>query len=563
MGYIINVPKIARYNFKNNSWDNSEKVSQEPAFWHHNKFISSVDKRLMVFGGYGYYTYKNQLFGYDEWSKSWDSIDFSGSIKPRYLSALGYSTNPDEVLIFGGYGNESGKQELSPESLYDLHSLDLKNYVFTKLWELTSVDVSFAVSSSLIADSASDCFYALCYPVHKYATKLYLAGFPLAKPGMTIISDSIPYSFQDTESFCDLFYNSPTKELIAITSSKLENDLEEVSVYSLSFPPVKPGGYILKNPTTSIKKSTQVFFYLVLIILLFVIGIILYRRPETFIVFGKKRINPVNLPGTLLEKGDSERNNVSESVNAANLEYKLKARKSSIHLLGGFQVFDQNSNEITGLFTPTLRQLFVMVLLSSGEEGIGVPSELLKDNIWLNKSKESARNIRGVYIRKLRMILDKIGSIRLLNTNGTWTISIDPEVDYDYGRVTELLKKQKEESGSVNDFFSELIMLGSKGPLLPSMETDWLDKYKADYSSRIVDVLLDFSTSLDLNKDMKSVIQITDSVFKHDPLNEDALKLKCKVLNINGKHSLAKNVYESFSRDYFHLYGFTFSDKFQ
>ena len=560
--YVINAPKLARYNFRTNNWDNTDHASNEPAYWHHNKFISPVDQKLMIFGGYGFYTYKNKLFRYNEVSESWESIKFSGFIKPRYLSALGSSTKPDEVLIFGGYGNESGKQELSPESLYDLHSLNLKNYVFTKLWELKNVDVSFAVSNSLIADSVNNCFYTLCYPVHKYATKLFLARFEIANPDMTIISDSIPYLFQDTESFCDLFYNAPTKELIAITSSNKENNLSEVAIYSLSFPPVKAGGYKLKNQLLISKKSTQFIVYSLLVVVLFIAGIILYRKPEILLAYGKKKVKPDILPSKLLEKVDSERIIVSESIDVATGVISSKARKSSIQVLGGFQIFDKNGNEITGLFTPTLKQLFILILLSSGGEGNGVPSEHLKDNIWLNKSKESARNIRGVYIRKLRMILNEIGNVSLLKTNGSWSISIDSDVDYDYGRVQELMLRKKQEAAFNKDVFYELITLGSKGPLLSNMENDWLDKYKEDYSSKIIDVLLDFSKKLDIHKDINMVIQIADSVFKNDPLNEDALKLKCKVLNDNGKHSLAKNVYESFTRDYFISMGSNFEIQF-
>jgi DNA-binding SARP family transcriptional activator len=237
-------------------------------------------------------------------------------------------------------------------------------------------------------------------------------------------------------------------------------------------------------------------------------------------------------------------------------------RKCSIQFLGGFQVIDKNSSDITGLFTPTLKQIFVMILLASGDGGKGVSSVLLKDNIWFRKSKESARNIRGVYIRKLRILLGEIGDVKLVNNNSYWTIFIGTDVNYDYGRVTYLLQNIRQNPAFVQNYFSELIMLGLKGPLLPNLEYDWLDKHKADYSSEIIDVLLDFSKSLDLQKDIKLIIQIADSVFINDPLNEDALQLKCKVLNDNGKHSLAKNVYESFAREYLNSMGSHFDRSF-
>ena len=548
--YIINEPKIARYNFKTNTWDNTDPISPEPAYWHHNKFISPVDLRLVIFGGYGFYRYKNQLLGFDVESNKWEPIEVKGFIKPRYLSALGYSTKPDEVLIFGGYGNESGKQELSPESLYDLYSLDLKNYSFKKLWELSNVDVSFALSNSLIADSAKDCFYALCYPVHKYTGKLYLARFGISNPDMTVISDSIPYLFQDTESFCDLFFNAPTKELIAITSSYLENNLSEVSIYSLSFPPVKTGTSQSKTLSPGSKKQILIFFCILIVLLVVATISLLYKRLRIFKLNSKKGLKPVDITEAVLNSNEIRNISDSESGVINIKESTLKIPKCTIQFLGGFKVIGNNNHEITGLFTPTLKQLFVMILLSSGESGKGVASEQLRDHIWFKKSKESARNIRGVYIRKLRMILDDISDVQLINSNGYWTIHVGAGVDYDYGTVMDLLHNIKHNEGIGQDSFSELVLLGSKGTLLPNMENEWLDKYKSDYSSEIIDVLLDISKRLDFQKDIKLIIQIADAIFSNDPLNEDALHLKCKVLNDNGKHSLAKSVFESFTRDY-------------
>lgn len=560
--YIINSPGIAKYNFKTNIWDNTGQANSEPAYWHHNKFFSSVDHRLMTFGGYGFYKYKNQVYALNEISESWEEIPVTGFIKPRYLSALGYSNKPDEVLIFGGYGNETGKQELSPESLYDLYSLNLKSYRFTKLWELNNVEVSFSPGNSLIVDSAKDCFYVLCYPGHKYSTNLFLARFGISNPGMTIISDSIPYFFQDTESFCDLFYSGLTKELITITSRYLDNNQSEVSIYSLSFPPVKPGGKQLKKSAAGSSKIILILFSSIAVFAVLAIVFNLLKKLKIFQSPGKKILTPISQPRAGLNINDSEKASLSESMDLSTEKSFDTVRKCSIQFLGGFQVIDKNSHEITGLFTPTLKQIFVMILLSSGEGGKGVSSVLLKDNIWFRKSKESARNIRGVYIRKLRMLLDEIGDVKLVNNNSYWTICVGTDVNYDYGRVTYLLQNIRQNPDIVQNYFNELIMLGLKGPLLPNLEYDWLDKHKADYSNEIIDVLLDFSKRLDLQKDIKLIIQIADSVFSKDPLNEDALQLKCKVLNDNGKHSLAKNVYESFAREYLNSMGSHFDRSF-
>lgn len=41
----------------------------------------------------------------------------------------------DELYIFGGIGNNSGKQELSSHYYYDLHAINLKTMKSRKIWE--------------------------------------------------------------------------------------------------------------------------------------------------------------------------------------------------------------------------------------------------------------------------------------------------------------------------------------------------------------------------------------------------------------------------------------------
>lgn len=555
--YVINESIISKYNFKTNSWNTSNHTTTEPSYWHNNKLFSPVDSSLLTFGGYGFYTYKNLVHFYDDKNETWVVPTVNGFIRPRYLAAMGNSYNPDEILIFGGYGNESGKQELSPESLYDLFSLNLRNFQLTKLWEMTDVTNNFALGNSLIVDSVEKCFYALCYPGHKYSSELYLTKFPVSTPGMTIISDSIPYSFQDTESYCDLFFSKPSSQLIAVTSSFIDNKQSEISIYSLDYPPVNARYF-----STSHKNNFSIKPWIVVLTVV-IIGFFL------FFILSKSNL----ISGLMSRKSVLTGNvgKINKNISLSEEEKKLGPaeedpdpgrRRYKIQFLGGFQITDKNGADITGLFTPTLKQLFVMILLYSLDRGKGVTSIFLRDNIWFGKSKESARNIRGVYIGKLRMLLKKIGDVKIQNDNSNWTIQIGPDVYYDFQKVIQLIRNSRQNMEFESGYFEELLFLASKGPLLPDLEYDWLDKFKADYSNEIIDILLGLSKRLDLQKDIKLAIEIADSVFSNDHLNEDALQLKCKVLNNDGKHSLAKNVYESFAREYFNSIGSSFERSF-
>lgn len=50
------------------------------------------------------------------------------------------------------------------------------------------------------------------------------------------------------------------------------------------------------------------------------------------------------------------------------------------------------------------------------------------------------------------------------------------------------------------------------------------------------------------NHDM--VLRLTDILFLHDPLSEEALTAKCSILFIQGKKGIAKSVYDRFCKEY-------------
>ncbi|MFT3733426.1 MAG: hypothetical protein QM776_00015 [Rhodocyclaceae bacterium] len=136
LNYDVHTNKYQIFNFKDDRWPNSDTTYSEPNYWHNNKFYNSADSSLYTFGGYGFFVYKNDFFKYDKRKSEWVTVKTSGAIPPRYLSAAGLYKSKNQVLIFGGYGSPSGKQELSPQSFYDLYSFDLSTHVVKKVRQI-------------------------------------------------------------------------------------------------------------------------------------------------------------------------------------------------------------------------------------------------------------------------------------------------------------------------------------------------------------------------------------------------------------------------------------------
>jgi hypothetical protein len=66
------------------------------------------------------------------------------------------------LYVFGGRGNPSGKQELSPKNYYDLYTIDTRTLEVNKLWDVgTSPYGDFISSENFVYNWANGDFYLL------------------------------------------------------------------------------------------------------------------------------------------------------------------------------------------------------------------------------------------------------------------------------------------------------------------------------------------------------------------------------------------------------------------
>src|SRR5690606_7893910 len=108
----------------------------------------------------------------------------------------------------------------------------------------------------------------------------------------------------------------------------------------------------------------------------------------------------------------------------------------------------------------------------------------------------------------------------------------------------------------------ELLNITKPGSFLSNTDYEWLDDFKSEISNQVTDVYLGFARSAHIPDDPELYIRIADSIFAFDPVNEDAMILKCKALSYLGKHTLAKNTFEKFVKEYKIIYGEDFEKPF-
>lgn len=540
--YTFEKNTISKFNFATSTWSQADTNCAEPNFWHHNKMISPKDGNLITFGGYGHYKYKNSTKIFDTKNSNWKSIN-NNTIEPRYLSSSGI-LNADTFLIFGGYGSKSGNQAINSHCFYDLYTVDFATNQSKLLWKKETLEGSpFVPIGSMIIDSKKDHFYSLIYDNNTFNTTLRLARFGINTFEMELFPETVPYKFLDIKSNGSLFLDANDSKLYVITTNE-----NTVNLHSLAYPPLLASDVFQEKAF-----SMMPYGYLaVLLILLLVAG-------WYFISKKTKSKKTTNLSKTVkIQKVAAFENPTQEEKEEVVMVHN-KIKTSSIYLFGGFEVFDKEGKDITALFTPTLKQLFLLILLSKSKNEKGITSNKIIENIWYDKSENSARNNKNVNISKLKLLLEKIGDVALNNENTYWNIEFQDSVFCDYSYVLKLLSNIKTEANDDAKILAFLSII-SAGEFCPDVQNEWIEPFKVDISNRVIDGL-DY---LSKNKNNLNLLeQIANTILKFDPLSEEAIVIKCSTLYKMGKKGPAKQAYDEFCKEYLNLLDAKFNISFK
>ena len=561
----------AVFDFTSLRWD-ARYHPGDINYWHFNKFCSAVDSSIYILNGYGHMLYKNSVFRYHIPTGSWERVAVSGdTLVPRYLAAAGATERGDSVYIIGGYGSSSGQQILNPRNLYDMLRYDVRGRSAKKLFELSPgpAGEDFTFANSLVLDERQDAWYGLIFNNEKYHSDLQLVKGSLSGPAYSAVGSKIPYPFHDIESFADLYYSPTAGKFLGVvffTDSTASRPAHTwVHLYSLDGPP-EP---YVAEPASLASSSGDRGIYIVIAIL-FVVGasiVFWLRRRSTGMAADRTAHSDFAAPAA--SGGSPETHPAVATVAPAFLSPVAPVfnqtvapdahPRSAIYLFGDLQVFDTEGGDLTKQFSPLLKQLFLLIFLHSLKNKRGISSEKLNETLWFDKDEKSARNNRSVNIAKLKALLDKTGGCNLSKETGYWKIDVDPSavrVDYvDYLSITDNRERVTKKA------VEALAAITQRGSLLHDVEYPWLDPFKSDVSNHVIDTYLHFARQ-DAS-DPEFMIMLADYIFYFDSVNEDAMTIKCRALVQLGKHSLARNTYVSFVKDYRQIYGEDFQQDFQ
>jgi two-component SAPR family response regulator len=287
--------------------------------------------------------------------------------------------------------------------------------------------------------------------------------------------------------------------------------------------------------------------------------VIIILLGAVFTFLGKRIIRKKNVP-TIREK-ISKDGKAGQSLTSENGKFNVKHEitPNSILFFGGFQVIDRDGEDITRKFTPLLKELFLLIFLNSiKDKGISVFS--LTEILWFSMDAKTAKNNRAVNIAKLKNLLSEIDGCTLSRKTSYWQMIIDDSILYnDYWSCVKIIKnKNSLATEDVLQFFSMI----RKGPLLGNSCYEWLDEFKQACSNMIIDGLKQYIDRIEDPMDPDFMIELADTILIFDMMHEEAIAIKCKALAKLGKHSLAKEIFAKFSKDYTTLYDEPYNHSF-
>ncbi|MDO9634508.1 MAG: hypothetical protein Q7J05_05605 [Paludibacter sp.] len=500
---------------------------------HHGSYFNPTDTALYVFGGYGSFSYYNKLTKLDISESLWVDIPLKGdSIKPRFFTTMGEAYSPEEVFVFGGFGNPSGKQEMGGFHFYDLFLVNLSTGESKKIADFKNqIEENFVPLNQLVYIEKSNEIYVLGFTHQQVNATLQLYRISLNEKTIVRVADTIAMMSEKIQSNAFLFHDEKSSQLLCVVKEWSKELQASLRIYSLASPP--------QNELELYGQSYQVKTFLNILLVLLTLLI------AGFLVFW--------LIKRKYKHDDTEvyddSTDIIEEHHAINSLIYIPS-PNSVYTFGGFAVFDNKGKDITYRFSVRLKHFFALVLLNSYSERGGLTSLDLCTALWPDKDAASAQNLRGVTANQLRAILKDIDGITLDKAeNGKWVIQVDEPAHCDYVQIFMMLAQKKPFE------ISTLISTLSNGMFFPHIQTPWIDKFKSTFEALLLEILPKEINPLMEKLEFATVVKLTNVLLALEPLNDEFFAAKLSALLKLGKTIAAKQNFESYKNDYKQSYG--------
>ena len=406
-------------------------------------------------------------------------------------------------------------------------------------------------------------------------------------PTYEVVSKPILSKMDFRDCVFNLYQGQSGKNYYLVIDKRLDDNSHDYAIYTICYPFSDNLLYDTSYRPSDNNEIKSWIYIISVILTCIIIAIILIRRKSTKGTDNKESNKSVQ------ENTDDENNieyhddndinsasteSASENVTVAQSAIDISINDGQIHhdnynrelssisFLGRFDVKDKNGNDITTKFTSRIKDLLILLVLSSEQDEKGVSYQKLDEEIWFDKVEKSAKNNRNVYMRKLRLLLEEVGNAEIIYEKGYYRLNCN-DVCIDYHHAIGHLKLSN--SGPLTtEQLEETIELMLMGPLLPDTHYEWLDEYKSKYTDMSLKVLYKLlEHEYQKGGNLDQAYRLAETIMRHDQLNEEALTIMCKILYTRKMKGSAKTLYDNFCREFKKSFGeeyhIQFSDIFK
>lgn len=546
---------IAEMNLESGNWKTIDKDAISLQLHHHCGLYRPEKHQLLFFGGYGNRKYYNTFITYDLLQSRWDTLAFSGDpIPPRFFAGIAMTADGKHAYIYGGKGNEAGDQNVGIQYYYDCYKLDFENKKIKKLWEHKAPKSQRIPTRDMILSDDENYIYLLAYPEYKPQTYLQLYRLSISDGKYEALGDSIPLTSEEIATNANLYYNPNLDEFYCVTQEFEKYGQSSTRIYSLSNPPVSLAAMKFYDEQTNNSNKPVTWFYL--LIPLFIIAsasvIIIIKRKRSIDHSKESSITSQDNPDANTEPTGAKLSSLTQIVDEEADEPLLSAtialRKSSISLFGTFTVIDKNGRDITYMFSPKIRHLFLYILINSITKD-GVLSSDLNNLFWPDKPDDKIKNLKNVTINHLRKTLQELEGIELTHQKGYFKLAFTEECYCDYQRFFFLTGGIKQ-APSTEDESAELHTILSHGKFLNTIETSLFDYSKQQAEAFTISVLSEQVHTYYKNGRNSVTIRICNILFDIDPLSDQAMTYAVCTYRRQSRSDKAMQLYNAFTKDY-------------
>ena len=236
--------------------------------------------------------------------------------------------------------------------------------------------------------------------------------------------------------------------------------------------------------------------------------------------------------------------------NAIQLPGKNDANQ--INLFGRFRAIDKEGSDISNLFTPKVKELFLFVLFGTLKNETGMPVSEINEQLWPELPTKKITNNRAVTLNKLRKILQKIEGAEVVSSNGFLFLKTEDPFFCDYAEAYHLCQI----SGGMNKAQLEtFFLLIKKGRFLKGHHWPWLDEMRGYTGSQVIDNLLKLASVYKKENKPQLADALAKRILEYDDLNEEAIYLQIWTFQQTNNTHLAKFYFDSFRTKFFESMG--------